>query len=311
MPDEEHGIAPAPLGGEEPTFIERFHISPVLFVFLVLAAVFFLYQVLGGLVTYIVAGSGVTAENARLVRGLTAAAELLLMFLPALAFARLASHRVAPFVRYRSASLWLILASLIGLLALQEVLQVYLYLQDQMPVPRSIAPVLEQFKNLIEETYRLLVTAHSPAETLVVVVTISLVPALCEETLFRGVVLHSLEKEMRPGWAVGLSAILFAGFHFDPFAFVPLMVLGGYFGFLTVRSGSIYPAMTAHFANNAVAVLAVFYGIDDRMIVGAAAQKVPTVTLFLNIVVFSAVFMGALAAVLRLTHRRGGHVGAA
>ena len=81
-----------------------------------------------------------------------------------------------------------------------------------------------------------------------------LFPALCEEFAMRGVLLNSLRK-FGDIPAIVISALVFGLIHGNftqlPYTFV--MGLG--LGFITVRSGSIYPAMIVHFGNNLLATL--------------------------------------------------------
>jgi len=82
----------------------------------------------------------------------------------------------------------------------------------------------------------------------------AIVPALVEEFACRGIVLGSLRKHGE-GMAIFVSALLFglmhANFEQIPFAFI----LGLVFGYITVRSGSIWIAVLLHFYNNAVSVI--------------------------------------------------------
>ncbi len=90
---------------------------------------------------------------------------------------------------------------------------------------------------------------------LVVVLGAVLIAApLCEEYFFRGVLLRGLTKRYSGTWAVVFSAILFAAFHLDPVGFFARLELGLVFGWLTLRSGSLWAAVAAHAANNAVAM---------------------------------------------------------
>ncbi len=74
-------------------------------------------------------------------------------------------------------------------------------------------------------------------------------PAFAEEFLFRGVILGKLRK-YGDGFAVLISSVLFALMHCNigqiPFAFIG----GAIFGFVTVKTNSILPAMIIHGANN-------------------------------------------------------------
>lgn len=83
----------------------------------------------------------------------------------------------------------------------------------------------------------------------VYILSVAVIPAMTEEFLFRGVLLGILKK-YGESFAVVTSAILFGLMHQNfvqlPFAFVGGLV----FGYITIYTGSIVPAMTVHFANN-------------------------------------------------------------
>ncbi len=81
---------------------------------------------------------------------------------------------------------------------------------------------------------------------------------VCEEALFRGAIQGVLER--RSKWfAVIVTAILFGLFHQALAVAIPATVLGCFYGWLVIRTGSIVPAMVAHFANNAVAISYVYF----------------------------------------------------
>ena len=90
-------------------------------------------------------------------------------------------------------------------------------------------------------------------------------PAVCEEILFRGALLPSFERWVRPWGAVLLSALLFGIIHLDPttsgaytFYRVPFATSVGLgLGILRVRSGSLVPCIVAHATLNAITFFAV------------------------------------------------------
>ena len=85
------------------------------------------------------------------------------------------------------------------------------------------------------------------------VVLLVLLPPLLEEFLFRGALLQLL-RPFGDGFAIVLSAVLFALAHGNLVQAPTALLVGLALGFVTVRSGSIWPAVLGHFANNAVAV---------------------------------------------------------
>ena len=83
---------------------------------------------------------------------------------------------------------------------------------------------------------------------------VAVLPAICEELAFRGVLLTGLRRrlpETQLCWVVGLA---FAFFHFDMARGLPTLLLGAVLAALTLRSGSVYPAMLWHGLNNALAL---------------------------------------------------------
>lgn len=84
---------------------------------------------------------------------------------------------------------------------------------------------------------------------------IAVVPAFCEELLFRGFILRNFERSMLPWAAIVLSGLIFGLFHIRLTQFIPLAVLGMLMAWITIASGSIWPAVVAHFVNNAGGVI--------------------------------------------------------
>lgn len=104
--------------------------------------------------------------------------------------------------------------------------------------------------------------AHVGMRVALLPVVVLVGPAV-EELLFRGALLSILRTRLGDGWAIGLSALVFGTVHLPDLDWlwyaVPNLVLVGIFcAWLRVRSGSIWPALIAHAANNALATVAWF-----------------------------------------------------
>jgi membrane protease YdiL (CAAX protease family) len=160
---------------------------------------------------------------------------------------------------------------------------------------------VELFKKIIEESYRVLVTASTPAEFLVVIVAVALIPALCEEFLFRGLVQSSFAEVAGEGRSAMLAGIIFGAYHLNPLGIVPLVVLGAFFGFLVYRSGSIFLAVSAHFFNNFIAVTATYLQLDDEFVMLAPHGGAGASLQVLNFGLSAVAFAGAIALFLYLT----------
>lgn len=112
--------------------------------------------------------------------------------------------------------------------------------------------------------------AHIPLSLRVplAVLVVTLGP-LVEEVMFRGVLLSAVSRYVGNGWAVMLTAALFAVVHLPDLSFLwyalpNLALLGLMLGWLRVQSGSIWPAVLAHGANNLLAVVSWFVMVPGQ-----------------------------------------------
>lgn len=85
---------------------------------------------------------------------------------------------------------------------------------------------------------------------------IAVVPAFCEEMLFRGLIQRGLER-MGAGWSIFLSGLLFGLFHFDFQRFAAQTLIGFIAAYMVYRTGSIINGMIIHFMNNGLITLLV------------------------------------------------------
>lgn len=88
------------------------------------------------------------------------------------------------------------------------------------------------------------------AGPIVLFTVLAVLPALCEEVLFRGFVLKAFQHKSSGLRAVLLSSILFGLAHMNPHQFLYAVVLGCAFGVLVIRTGSLFTAIFCHFIVN-------------------------------------------------------------
>lgn len=119
-------------------------------------------------------------------------------------------------------------------------------------------PLMKAMPWLVSEELEFLVRLSrfsTPGIYLFYALALSVGPALSEELAFRGLILQGLRTSLGAGGAVALTALLFGVIHLDPLQGLSAFFSGLYLGYLTVRSGSIYPAVVAHGVNNLWATL--------------------------------------------------------
>lgn len=78
----------------------------------------------------------------------------------------------------------------------------------------------------------------------------AILPGICEEFLFRGIMLHANKKLTNPRYALLISSILFGFTHMNINKFFYTAILGGLMGYTTLVADSIIPSMIIHFMNN-------------------------------------------------------------
>jgi membrane protease YdiL (CAAX protease family) len=127
------------------------------------------------------------------------------------------------------------------------------------------APMVETF-----DVTRLFGEGGRAGQAILVAAAVLLAP-LCEELAFRGHLLSALLLRRGPGPAIALSALAFALAHLDPVRFPALLVLGGIYGWLSWRAGSVWPAVLAHAVNNAAATALALGSPEEPSSAGAAS----------------------------------------
>lgn len=280
------------------TFIERHGIPPVLFVGVTLIVLFFLYQGIPAVITFMVYGFNiglesklVTPSNVNMWRLFTGLSQILLLLVPTFFLVRFVTNRPMEFVRFRTPKIGVILVPVVGILSLQQMLQIYLFYQEKIPLPESLERLSQQMKEAYEEIAKLLTGSSSVPELLWVILIIAFIPAIAEELLFRGLVQRTLEKSSTPLRAAVATGIIFGAYHLNPASFVPLAVLGAYLGFLAMRADSIWVSMAAHFYNNAFACIAVYYNADDDVMLAGNTNTMSNGELLLTFWSFGVVFL--------------------
>lgn len=94
----------------------------------------------------------------------------------------------------------------------------------------------------------------SSSEFMLGLIIISITPGICEEVMFRGMLMNSYESLGRKK-AIIYSAILFGLFHFNLQNLLGPIFLGIILGILLHKTNSIFTSIIGHMTNNLVALL--------------------------------------------------------
>lgn len=292
-----------PPPGEPHTFLQDRNIHPAAFGLLVLVGVFLLYQVGGGIMTFVAMGDlNVTASNVGTVRLVTLLSQLLFILAPTVILARLVSRDPFEVFPLRIPSVREFAVLLLALLSLQRVLETLIYLQRQIPLPPIVESIVGPFKEMLQTMMALLLASDSVPEFLFVGLVVAVVPSFVEEFYFRGLVQTLFRKAWTPLGGAIVSGILFGLFHLNPFDAVGLMALGVFFGYTRYRSASLVPPILLHFLNNFLAVVAVRMGLaNDEMLVESMGTAADLQTMLMQGAAFGLLFAWTMWLYHRVT----------
>jgi len=139
-----------------------------------------------------------------------------------------------------------------------------------------VLPVPPEIKRSLKE---LIVPGAGLRPLLQDLLALAVAPALCEELLFRGGVLHAWRRPKDRVTAIVVAAVLFGAFHASPYRVLPATTLGLVLGVVRVASGSLFPAIAFHLVNNLAVIFVVRAGYDTPPVgvgwlVGAGAALV-------------------------------------
>lgn len=295
-------------GTSASTHPEGVRYAPGLFAFTSLVLLFVLYQLVGGGLTLLAVGSAITEDNVMLARTATVLAQFLFLLVPTLWLVRRQHGSWSAALPMRMPSVTELVLAVLGMAALLQAAEGYLYFQGKIPVPAAIEPFVEEMKRMIEATYRTLIEARSFPELLVVLFVAAVTPSVCEEAMFRGLIQKNAVLATSPVKGFVITGVVFGAYHLNPFQLLPLAGLGIYFGYLQHRSRSLIVPMTVHLMNNALSVAAAYaYGFDTSdmpSLLKGGAEEASDLTVFATTVLFLAAFAVILRAYRSVTEPR-------
>lgn len=175
----------------------------------------------------------------------------------AVLMARLHSKRLLAFLRVRGVDGRLLLLAAVGIVGLQPVVQWLAQINQALPLPEGLRLMEESQLRMIQQV---LESNLGLAFTLSM---LALVPAVCEELLFRGYAQRQFERAAGPAGGILLSGVLFGLYHLRLSQVLPLAALGCFLAYLTWRTESVWPAVLVHLLHNGIAVV-VSHVAQDR-----------------------------------------------
>ena len=199
-------------------------------------------------------------ENINSARLMQMFGTLVLMFLPALIFAKIVDGKPLDYLglknKFNLPQLGLVIAIAIAALFLSGGLG---ELNKLIPIPHKWELKFKAMEDSYAEQVMIIGNMKSFADYIISLIMIAILPALFEEILFRGALQKLLVNWLQnPHVAITITSFLFSAVHASYYGFLPRMGLGLLLGYLYYYSKSIWLNITMHFINNGIAITALY-----------------------------------------------------
>jgi len=200
-------------------------------------------------------------DNANEVRLMQFISVLFLFFLPAYFYAKLCHKKALQhlgFIKMPSLKQLLLIAAIIFFAlfivgALSEIWQ-------QIPFPKNWQLKFKAAEEDYTKQMQVMARMNGIGDFLISIFIVALLPAVFEEVFFRGALQNLLSRWLKaPVWAVVITAIIFSAMHGSYDGFLPRFVLGFILGWLFYRTGNIWVNIAAHFINNAIGIVTLYF----------------------------------------------------
>jgi membrane protease YdiL (CAAX protease family) len=200
-------------------------------------------------------------ENANAFRMMQFITTLFLFFIPAVIYAKIC-HKKAflhlGFIKAPGLKQLLLVAGIMffALFIVGALAEIWKH------IPFSAAWQLK-FKTA-EEMYnkqmQVMARMDNVSDLVISLLIVALLPAVFEEVIFRGALQNLFSRWLKaPVWAIVITAVIFSAIHGSYDGFLPRAVLGFILGWLFYRTGNIWLNIAAHFLNNAIGILSLYY----------------------------------------------------
>lgn len=197
------------------------------------------------------------ADNVRMLRIAAVMQDMLLFVLPAVIVAILLTRLPARFlaVDYAPRGRAICLAALTMIVSIPAMNWV-IELNASMPLPEGIASYLHQLEQTAARTTEAMLGATDIGSLVMNLLIVAVLAGFSEELFFRGMVQRLfIGCRWNAVAAIWVAAALFSAMHMQVFGFVPRLLLGAFFGYLLLWSGSLWLPVAMHVLNNAIYII--------------------------------------------------------
>ena len=201
------------------------------------------------------------------LKGMQVVQTVALFLLPCVIAAYLFADDPVEYLSLSKAPSWKsVVAVVFTVIVFEPAINMIGHFNEQMGLPEALAPLEQLFKEMEERAQAIterFMQASSPAVFVVNLIVIAILPAFSEELCFRGTLQRMFSERGSRVVAIWVCAILFSAVHFQFYGFLPRMLMGAFFGYMLVWSGSLWLPVTAHLTKNALVVI-LYYVFEQK-----------------------------------------------
>jgi len=195
------------------------------------------------------------------LRGMLVIQFFALYIIPVFLFARFCDPKPTQYLGLTSAKpMYFILGIIVLLVALPFVDWTGIFNRDLIPETTSIGKWMKASEESTAKQIEFMLKRNTVQDLLLNLVLVAVFAGVGEELLFRGVLQRLFIKLFKNSWAgILVTAFIFSAIHLQFYGFIPRFILGILLGLLYWYSGSLWPAIIAHFAYDAFAVVMIWF----------------------------------------------------
>jgi membrane protease YdiL (CAAX protease family) len=225
-------------------------------------------------------------------------------FIPAIVTAALLNRRPYNLLGFTKKLNWKQIGLVIAIMFLALFISsTFGYLNQHIPIPASWKITFEKMEQDYNDQVKAIMQLKNFGDYLLGLVIMAFLPALCEETLFRGGLQNFLTRSTRNPWlAILIVSALFSIVHLSFYGFLPRMFLGVILGLIFYYTESLWLCILAHFFNNAIAVTQ-YYSTSKPSIKEMAQENTPMLLVYLGLISIPLIIV-LLIALKRISPRQ-------
>lgn len=137
------------------------------------------------------------------------------------------------------------------------------YFNQKIPLPPDWKLRFEKLENDYNSQVEAIISLKTTKDYIIALLIMAFLPALCEETLFRGGLQNFLARGTGRTWlSIIIVSALFSAAHISFYGFLSRFFLGLILGAIYHYSGKLWLGIIAHFLHNAIAITVMFVYIQ-------------------------------------------------